>query len=180
LFVFVYFFINSFTQSGYHTSSYNSSRKKSFLFPPAEVRGLRFESHFRIRESICCFVVFSNLLRSRNLYVLVSLMTVIFWDVFCLSFLANSSIRPMPASTGQARGQRETLYQQCVRVTRGNCALTHPRAARLQALQIHAHIPPQSPRPAFSQRVQRNMGNVVRERGFFLFCFFRTGRFFTA
>lgn len=68
-----------------------------------------------MRESIWHFVVFHNLLRSRNLYLLVSLMPVIFWDVFCLSFLGNSSIRPMPASTGQARGQGETLYQQCVR-----------------------------------------------------------------
>ncbi len=67
-----------------------------------------------MRESICCFVVFSNLLRARDLYLLVSLMPAIFWDVFCLSFLGNSSIRPRLASTDQARGQGETLYQQCV------------------------------------------------------------------
>lgn len=74
-------------------------------------------------------------------------------------------------STDQARGQGETLYQQCVSEykTQGNTALTHPRAACLQPLQIHAHIPPQSPRPAFSQRVQRNMGNVAREAEFLFF-----------
>lgn len=80
-------------------------------------------------------------------------------------------------STDQARGQGETLYQQCVSEykTQGNTALTHPRAACLQPLQIHAHIPPQSPRPAFSQTVQRIMGNVAREAECFFVFFLRPG-----
>lgn len=125
-----------------------------------------------MRESICCFVVFSNLLRARNLYLLVSLMPAIFWDVFCLSFLGNSSIRPRLASTDQARGQGETLYQQCVseRNPREYCLNTSQSCLSTAFTDTCTHSSSKSKACIFSE--YKGIWEMWRERQNFVGFFF--------
>lgn len=103
-------------------------------------------------------------------------MPAIFWDVFSLSFLGNSSIRPKLVSTDQARGQGETLYQQCFkeRNPREYCLNTSQSCLSTAFTDTCTHSSSKSKACIFSNSTKDYGKCGTRGRMFFCF-FFKTG-----